>query len=143
MLRSVGAITAGFFTTVALAVGTDALVQSIRQPSSPARLAQSAGWLVAALVYTAAFAVVGAYVAARLAPRRALLHAMILGVVSVLISVPVVAASWHTAPVWYNLIALIQVLPAVFVGGWLRERQVSDSVARAHGATQQGSRRAP
>jgi hypothetical protein len=122
--RSVLAIVAGFASTVVLALGTDFAVRSSFPASFDSSGAtQDPAFLLAGIAYTAVFGVVGSFVAARSAPSRPLLHALILGGIAFAISVAAQASRWATGPVWYHLAAVVFVLPSAWLGGWLRERQ--------------------
>lgn len=121
MLRSVLAVAAGFILTTILALGTDLGIRAARPglfgESGPV---ESKGALLA-LAYTLAFVVGGCYLAARLAPRRPLKHALILGVIGFVGTAVATAALWGTGPVWYHLATLALFLPAAWLGGRLAE----------------------
>jgi hypothetical protein len=118
MLRSIVAVLAGFFVTVTLSLGADALLRAA-WPSAfdPGGAATSAAVLVTELVYTIAFAMLGAYIAARAAVRHRLRHALILGSIAVVLSVAVAVTAWSTAPSWYHICAVGFVLPSAWAGG--------------------------
>ena len=82
-LRSIGAILAGFAVIVALSTGTDFVLESTGVfPSFKEQFEQNVyplGMLIVATIYRIVYSVAGCYVAARLAPNRQMMHAMILG----------------------------------------------------------------
>ncbi|MEP6847679.1 MAG: hypothetical protein ABI999_02395 [Acidobacteriota bacterium] len=75
--------------------------------------------VIAALVYRTIFAVVGCYITAASAPRRAMLHAMILGAIGVVLTIVGVFASIHLdlGPTWYAVSLVVISLPCAWLGG--------------------------
>jgi len=75
--------------------------------------------------------VLGSYIAARLAPSRPMLHAVVLGILGFVVSVIGAILTWnHTAefgPHWYPIALVILALPTAWVGGMLRDLQVEQS----------------
>jgi hypothetical protein len=130
VLRSAFAIVAGFFVTVTLSLGADALVRTVWPAFNAPPSATTPAFLLVALVYTAGFATLGSYVAAASAPKRPLLHALILGAVALAINAAVTVTSWAAAPAWYHLTALVMVLPCAWIGGKLREQQLAHRLSR-------------
>ena len=78
---------------------------------------------VLALVYRSVYALLGCYITARLAPNAPLKHAMILGVVGVILSTLGVASTWNAGPEygphWYGLALIASSLPCAWIGGKL------------------------
>jgi hypothetical protein len=77
------------------------------------------------MIYSAVYGVVGCYVAARLAPARPMLHAMILGVLGVLVTGVMNQALWGHVPAWWSIANVALVLPLAWVGGRLRENEIA------------------
>jgi hypothetical protein len=128
MVRSVGAVLAGFATTVVLALGADAILRQVF-PASFAPGGEARGTvLVIVLVYTAVFAVAGAWLTARVAPAHPLRHALILGAVALALSLVATIFEWSTTPDWYHIAALALVLPACWLGGTIVERREPGAV---------------
>lgn len=125
MVRSIVAIVVGFFLVGALSVGADvALMKALPSAFSSTGRVDSTPVLLLIIGYVFVFAVTGCYVAARLAPRRPMLHALILGVLGLLFNIIGTAAKWQTAPAWYHIVSLLLVLPAAWLGGKLGEAQL-------------------
>ena len=80
------------------------------------------GFFVCSVVYGSAFAAAGGYLAARLAPRRPLIHAAI---VAALLGVGALAAillERGAGSIWSQLLVLFLMTPAALGGGYLRVR---------------------
>ena len=126
--RSIGAVVAGIVTAVALTLVTDLVLHAVGffplqgQPASD-------GPLVVATLYRVVFGILGSYVSARLAPNRPMWHAMIPGILGFVVSIMGAAATWNRGasfgPRWYPLALVVTALPCAWVGGWMRERQLS------------------
>ena len=124
MLRSVLAVVAGFFFIGFLAFGADALMRSaLPGVYSPSGRVDSVPVLLLVMGYVFVFAVAGCYLTARLAPRRPMLHALTLGALGLAFNVVGTIMMWETAPVWFHAVSLLLVMPAAWLGGWLRETQ--------------------
>lgn len=122
MARSIAAVVAGFLLIAALAFGADALLRQL-MPSAYAAdgRVESTAVLLLAQAYIAVFAIAGCYLAARLAGRAPMRHALILGALGLAFNVAGSIAMWHTAPAWYHVLAIALVMPYAWVGGRLRE----------------------
>ena len=125
MKRSAVAIAAGFVTIFVLAMGTDVALRALL----PGRFGPDGRVddvaLLLTLLYVFAFAAFGCWLTARLAPDRPMRHALILGALGLAFNVAGTIAMWDTAPAWYHLVALGLVMPAAWVGGTIRERQLA------------------
>ncbi len=126
--RSAVAIVTGFLVIGALAFGTDALLHElVPRIYDAAGRVESAPWLLLILAYVFVYATFGCWLAARLAPERPMWHALVLGVLGLLFNLAGTAAGWGTAPAWYHIVAIATVMPAAWLGGWLRVRGTRDS----------------
>ena len=119
LLRSIGAVLAGFLATALLSVGTDAILHATgvfpegRMPDL---------FFVLPAVYRAVFTVAGGYLTARLAPRLPYLHAGILaalGLLGGLGGVMVALAQPELGPLWYALSIPLSALPCIWLGAHL------------------------
>ena len=125
--RSIWAIVAGFLVCVVLTLLTDLAFHAagvfppIGQPVSD-------GPLVLATLYRVVFAILGTYVTARLAPHAPMRHAMIGGVIGLVLSIAGAVVTWNKGPAfgphWYPLALIVTALPCAWVGGRLREMQL-------------------
>ena len=127
-VRSVVAIVAGFLIIAGLAIGTDTIIHA-RMPNlfDEAGRMESVPWLIATLGYVFVYATFGCWLAARLAPDRPMRHAMILGWLGLVFNVIGTAIQWATVPAWYHAVALATVMPAAWLGGRIRERQLGSA----------------
>lgn len=132
--RSVLAVGGGLVLIAAASHGTDALLRALDVfPAFGEHMSSS--MFAAAAVYRTLYGIVGCYLAARLAPRRPQLHALILGGIgTVLSSLGVIAVLQQEAdlgPLWYALSLVMTALPSAWLGGRLSERHT----LRAQAAT--------
>jgi hypothetical protein len=130
MTRSILAIVIGFVVIAALSLCTDAVVR-MAWPSLFRATGGSSNvlFMAASLVYVGIYAIGGCYLTARLAPNHPMRHALILGVLGLLFTLPATVAMWHTEPAWYSVVGLVTVVPYAWIGGWLRERQLGRPAA--------------
>jgi hypothetical protein len=125
-LKSIGAIGAGVLTVFVLSIGTDVVLHASGafpgwgQPMSDALFAL-------ATLYRTLFAVAGGYVTARLALDKPMKHALIYGVVGVVLTIAGTIATWNQGPEfgphWYPLALIATSMPCAWLGGKLKARQ--------------------
>lgn len=121
--RSVAAVAAGFVTIVVTHTGTDAVMHATGVfPRAGEVMAD--GLFGLAIAYRVAFSVLGAYVTARLSPRRPLKHALVLGGIGVVLSLAGLLATWNRGPEfgphWYATVLVLVSLPCCWLGARLR-----------------------
>ena len=125
--RSAVALIAGLLVGVVLSLGTDQILHVLKV-YPPWGQTMSDGLFLLATAYRIVYTVVGSYIAARLAPDRPMWHAMVLGVVGLVVSLAGAAATWNTQPPigphWYALVIAGISIPCAWVGGKLREMQL-------------------
>jgi len=78
----------------------------------------------ATIFYASAFGVVSSYLTATLAPRRPVMHALVLGGIVFLFALCGLVGSWQRAPAWFNVGFLATVLASAWLGGIIRARQL-------------------
>ena len=124
-LRSTLAIVAGFVLIGLLAFGSDGVAHAIRPDIfGPNSATSNVPYLVIAIVYVGIYAVAGCWLAATLAGRRPMFHALVLGVLGLVFNLVAVPGMWSLFPHWYTVVSLILVMPFAWIGGRLRERQL-------------------
>jgi hypothetical protein len=111
-----GTIVAGMVLAL-LMPGLAAPVPSV-DPSMPAAPPEAFQWF--SLLVGLCFTVVGGYVAARAANHREYFHALLVGVVSLVLGELIVGISPESYPLAQRLVGDLLVIPAALVGGHLR-----------------------
>ncbi len=128
ILRSIGAVVAGVLVAIVLSIGTDLVMHAIGVLPAIGQPAGS-GPLFLAAVYRTIYSILGSYIAARLAPYRPMLHAMVLGVIGFIVSAIGMVVTWNKTavfgPHWYPIALVVLALPTAWVGGRLRMNQLS------------------
>jgi hypothetical protein len=132
-LRSVGAVLVGMLTGIILSLGTDELLH-LAHVFPPWDQRASDALLLLATIYRTIYGVAGSFIAARLAPNRPMLHAMILGVLGLAASTAGAVVTWNKGPVfgphWYPVALVVLAIPTAWAGGKIRLAQLR---ARADG----------
>ena len=121
--RSIVAIVAGLLVIFVLSLGTDVVLHATGIfPPWFQPMADSLFMLATA--YRAVYSVLGSYLTARLAPQRPMQHALILGVIGVVLSAAGAIGTWDKGPEfgpkWYPLTLVALSLPLSWAGGKLR-----------------------
>jgi hypothetical protein len=120
-------LAAGLLVGVILSLGTDQILHVLKI-YPPWGQTMSDGLFMVATAYRIVYAILGSYIAARLAPDRPMWHAMVLGVVGLIVSIAGAAATWNTQPPvgphWYALLIAAISIPCAWAGGRIRERQL-------------------
>ena len=130
ILRSVGAVLAGFFATFIFSVATDVLLHATGvfpawgQPMSTALFAL-------ATAYRTIYTVAGGYITARLARDRPMAHVWALGIIGLFAAVAGTVATWNAGPEfgpkWYPLALVALALPSVRAGGRFARRTAAEN----------------
>ena len=121
-LRSVGAVLAGLVAIFVLSIATDVVLHAAGV-FPPLGRPLSDRLCLLATAYRTLYAVIGSYITARLAPNRPIQHALVLGLVGVVLSTIGAVATWNRGsafgPHWYPLALIVISLPCAWVGGKL------------------------
>ena len=135
MLRSVLAVITGFVVIGLLAFGTDAVMHSLAPGKfGPNNSVSDFGLLAFTEIYVFVYAVFGCWLCARIARRRPMFHALVLGVLGLVFNVVGASMTWQLYPRWYTVVGLLAVMPAAWVGGRLAERQMANRPVTLAGA---------
>lgn len=125
ILRSIGAVFAGLLIIFVLSLATDVVMHATGVFPPWFKPMADPLW-VFALAYRSVYAVLGAYVTARLAPNQPMKHALLLGVIGVFLSVVGVASTWNAGPEygpkWYAILLVASALPCAWLGGKLARK---------------------
>lgn len=132
--RSTLAILAGMLTGIALTLVTDEILHLVHVfPPWGDSVTGHDGALLLATSYRTVYGAAGSYLAARLAPNRAMFHAMFLGILGFIVSIVGAAATWNKGPAfgphWYPVALVVLALPTAWLGGKLRLIQLPASNA--------------
>jgi hypothetical protein len=129
ILRSIGALLAGMLVGIVFTIGTDIVLHATGVfPPWGQSMVGFDGALLLATAYRTVFGVVGSYIIARLAPNRPMQHALVGGVVGLVVSIVGAAVTWNKGPAfgphWYPLALIVLAMPQAWAGGKLRVVQL-------------------
>lgn len=121
LLRSTGAIAAGFLSVAVLSLGTDQILHMLDVYPAWGEPMRDIEDNLLALFYRSVYAAIGGYVTARLAPASPMRHVLILGCIGTLLSAvgAHVAISMDMGPAWYPIALVLTALPLTLLGGYL------------------------
>ena len=124
-MRSAGAVLAGLIVIFVLSLGTDAVLHAAGV-FPPWGKAMPDSLFALATAYRIVISVFGCYITARLAPHRPMQHALILGIIGVVISTLGAAMTWNRGPEfgphWYPIALVVVSIPCAWLGGKLAMR---------------------
>ena len=122
MARSVGAVLAGLVAVFVLSLGTDQVFHSLGVYPPWGEPMRDVGLNLLALSYRLVYGVFGPYLAARLAPRSPMRHALVLGGIGLVLSTlgAIAAARADLGPLWYPIALALSALPGAWLGGVLQ-----------------------
>lgn len=112
---------AGIFTVVALSIGTDQIMHDLGVFPPKEEPMRDVSDNLLALGYRSVYALLGSYVAARLAPSAPVRHALIFGGIGMVPGVLGIVASTQMdlGPVWYPVALVVTTMPCAWLGGML------------------------
>lgn len=119
IVRSILAVIAGIVAVVALSEGTDQVVQMLGFSFAGPNLDKM---FALATAYRSLYAVLGGYVAARLAPSAPVTHAVVLGAIGTAAALAGVLANLSMPNLWYPIALVVTALPCSWFGGRLAAR---------------------
>jgi hypothetical protein len=123
--RSIGAVLLGFVVVVILSLGTDEVFHLLKiYPPWGAPLREPA-LNALALSYRIVFGIFGGYITARFAPHAPMRHAIIGGIIGLVISTAGAIATipMDLDPAWYPIALAVTALPCSGLGGFLFVRK--------------------
>ena len=120
--RSIWAVVAGVLFIIVVTTLVDIVLHAIGVFPPMDRPINDALALLATF-YRIVISVGGAWLTARLAPDKPMKHALILGVVGVVLGLVGVAATWNLSlgPRWYPISLVVLAIPQCWVGGKIYE----------------------
>ena len=130
-LKSIGAVVVGALVGILFSTGTDAVMRAMGYFTEGGRRMGNGPFAIAT-IYRVVYGIAGAYLTARLAPNRPLIHAIVLGFLGFFASIVGAAAMWNQlpalAPKWYPLVLVVLALPTAWAGGTIRLMQLRGRV---------------
>ncbi len=119
--RSIGAVLLGLIAVIVLSLGTDQVLHSLGVYPPWGQPMHDAGLNLLALSYRIVFGILGSYIAARVAPRHPMRHAMILGLIGFILSLAgaITTIPMSLGPAWYPIALVVTVLPGAWLAGVL------------------------
>jgi len=131
--RSIGAVVAGALVGIILSIGTDMVLRAAGV-FTPLGQPMADSLLLLATAYRTVYGVLGSYITARLAPQRPMAHALVLGVMGLIVSTLGAVVTWNKGPEfgphWYPLALIATAIPCAWAGGKLREIQLRQALLK-------------
>ena len=122
VLRSVGAVFAGFAAIAVLSTIADAAMHAAGIYPDTAQ-GSSDSLFGMALAYRTLFGVIAGFIAAALAPNHPMRHAVVLGGIGVAVSTAGAVAMWNVGPHWYPIAVALICLPSAMIGASLQHKR--------------------
>jgi hypothetical protein len=122
--RSVWAVVAGVLFIIVVTTLVDIVLHKVHVfPPMDQPIGDRLGLL--ATSYRIVISVAGAWLTAKLAPAKPMKHALILGLVGVVLGLAGLAATWNLGlgPHWYPIALVVLALPQCWLGGRIYEMQ--------------------
>lgn len=120
--RSLVAILVGVVVVFVLSLGTDMVLHATGIFPAWGKPMSDSLFLLAT-VYRTVYTVAAGYITARLAPYRPKQHALLLGVVGLVLALAGALATWNRGPEfgphWYPLALVVLAIPSCWAGGQL------------------------
>ena len=120
--RSIAAVFLGFFAVVVLSLGTDQVLHVLNVYPPWGQPMNEPGLNFLALAYRCIYTVIGGYITARLAPRAAMRHVLILASIGFVMGLLGLVSTWNMnlGPHWYPIAIAVTGAPLTWLGGMLR-----------------------
>lgn len=130
ILKSIGAVLAGFVTVVVFSIGMDFILESLGFFPPQSEPDSYTWWmLLLALIYRSVATVAGGYVTAKLAPDQPMRHAIILGIVGMAAGTVGAIVTWNlTSQHWYPIALVVTALPCTWLGGKLKTNKIQNPI---------------
>lgn len=119
LLKSAGAILAGFIFVVIISTATDLALENTGIMKQPFDL-NPVWFILFVILYRTIYGVVGTYITASLAPNNPMRHAMIGGFIGLALSLAGAIVMREYGPAWYAISLVVLALPTAWLGGKLK-----------------------
>jgi hypothetical protein len=131
ILHSIGAVIAGSLAIGIVSFIADFIISKITPDIfSIAGRSQHPALLALMAAYSVAFAAVGGYVTASLAPRAPMKHVIALAVLELMGGAGAAYQAGDMLPRWFSAVVVILPVPAILLAGALKSRTSGPSLAR-------------
>jgi len=118
-LRSVGAVAGGLVAIFAVTTAVDAVLHATGVFPPFGAPPMSDALFLLAFAYRVVIGVAGSGLTARLAPRRPMRHALVLGGIGTLLSIAGGIAMWDASRAWYPIALAVSAVPCAWLGARL------------------------
>jgi len=119
IIKSVGAILAGFVLAVILSLATDFIMEKTGLMNRE-HFNENPWWLIVIVIfYRNLFNGMGSYLTARLAPNKPMKHVMIGASIGFLLGIIGTIVMWKVPPHWYSITLVVLTYPVAWLGGKL------------------------
>jgi len=122
-LKSIGALIAGFAALVILSMATDMILETAGIMKIDPFIDNPVWLILIIIMYRTAYSIFGCYLAARMAPNKPMRHALILGIIGVVLTTIGTIVMWDVPPHWYPISLAVLTMPAAWAGGRLGLRK--------------------
>jgi hypothetical protein len=122
LLRSAGALLLGFVVVVILSLAADELARMLGLLPSLDQPAPEGGGLLLPFAYRSVIVVLGGYVVARFAPYAPMGHALISGVLGLVLTIGAAIAQWDRGSHWYPIAIVLTAVPYSWLGGLIHRK---------------------
>lgn len=131
MVRSIGAVLAGYASIGVLVVLTDLAVAAVRPGEYLSLSAQTPPvyYFVVSLFTAPLYSVFGGWLCGRISKARLWNHILALAIFGEVMGVVSTVMFWGKQPLWYALALLLLYPPAVYLGGYLAKRRPAAATA--------------
>ncbi len=123
IFKSVWSIVAGALAGAILSISTDMILEGVGFFPSPQEGLFIWWMLLIALFYRGVYTIASGYITASLAPRNPMKHAVILGIIGVLVSILGTIANWDKSSAWYPISLILITLPCTWIGAIIKLRK--------------------
>ena len=121
MARGILAVIAGFVIwSIIWLASTHGLMAAMPGDVHAGQPVTSVTVLLILLVVSVIASVISGYITAMVATEKHMTYVMAFGVVNLLVGIFFQVQSWDLMPIWYHLIFLALLIPAIMYGGKLR-----------------------
>ncbi len=124
MVRGILAVLAGFILwSVIWLATTNSIMAAMPEEVQPGSPVTNTGILLLLLVVSVIASVASGYLTALIAKENTMKYVMAFGVINLAVGIFFQVQNWQFMPLWYHLIFLVLLIPAIVYGGKLRLKQ--------------------